>query len=90
MAALCGLLLLVPIGASVGRALADGWIPSNDDALIVLQARDVLTTDPPLIGQPSTSELYADGLTARHPGRHRVLPAGRCRSGCSDRRWARS
>lgn len=68
VAALCGLLLLVPVGASVGRALADGWIPSNDDALIVLQARDVLSTDPPLIGQPSTSELYADGLTARHPG----------------------
>ncbi|WCO68472.1 hypothetical protein PO878_06990 [Iamia majanohamensis] len=68
VAALCGLLLLVPVGASVGRAVASGWLPSNDDALIVLQARDSLTTDPPLVGQPSTSERMTDGLDVRHPG----------------------
>ncbi len=68
VAALCGLLLLVPVGASVGRALADGWLPSNDDALIVLQARDTLTTDPPLVGQPSTSARYTGDLVVRHPG----------------------
>lgn len=68
VAALCGLLLLVPVGASVGRAVASGWLPSNDDALIVLRARDSLTTDPPLVGQPSTSERMTDGLDVRHPG----------------------
>ena len=68
VAVVCGLLLLVPVGASVVRATSAGWRPSNDDALIVLQARDVLGGDPPLVGQPSTSARYADGLTVRHPG----------------------
>lgn len=56
------------MGTSLARALAAEWVPSGDDALIVLQAFDVLSTDPPLVGQPSTAEAYAPGLAARHPG----------------------
>lgn len=68
IAVLVGALLLVPVATSVGRALAADWRPSNDDALIVLQARDVLSTDPPLVGQPSTADTYVEGNSARHPG----------------------
>lgn len=68
VAAVAALLLLVPVGASVGRAVADGWVPSNDEALIVLRARDVLGPDPPLVGQPSTAGQYASDHPARHPG----------------------
>ncbi len=68
IAVLVGALLLVPVATSVGRALSVDWRPSNDDALIVLQARDVFSTDPPLVGQPSTAEAYVEGNAARHPG----------------------
>ncbi|HEU5149013.1 MAG TPA: hypothetical protein VFU19_00870 [Iamia sp.] len=68
LAVLVGALLLVPVATSVGRALSVDWRPSNDDALIVLQARDVLSDDPPLVGQPSTAQEYVAGNTARHPG----------------------
>jgi hypothetical protein len=68
VAVVVGLLLLVPVGTSIGRALSVDWRPSNDDALIVLQARDVLSDDPPLVGQPSTAQEYVEGNTARHPG----------------------
>ncbi len=68
IAVVVGLLLLVPVGTSVGRALAADWRPSNDDALIVLHARDVLGGDPPLVGQPSTADDHVTGNTARHPG----------------------
>ncbi len=67
-AVLVGLLLLVPVGTSVGRALSVEWRPSNDDALIVLRARDVLGADPPLVGQPSTAQDHVEDNQARHPG----------------------
>lgn len=68
IAALLGLLLLVPVGTSVVRAWSSGWVPSGDDALIVLRAYDVFSGDAPLVGQPSTAEFYAEGVAARHPG----------------------
>jgi hypothetical protein len=68
VAAAVALLLLLPVGASVARALDAGWIPSNDDALIVLRAFDVFSSDAPLVGQPSTSQNYVEGHKARHPG----------------------
>jgi hypothetical protein len=67
-AVLVGALLLVPVATSVGRALAVDWRPSNDDALIVLHARDVFGADPPLVGQPSTAAQHVEGTAARHPG----------------------
>lgn len=68
VAAALAVLLLLPVAASVARALDAGWIPSNDDALIVLRAFDVFSADAPLVGQPSTAQNYAEGLKARHPG----------------------
>lgn len=68
VAALAGLLLLVPIASSLLRAVDQGWVPSNDEAQIVLRARDVLSADPPLVGQPSTAGIYAEDHPARHPG----------------------
>ncbi|HEX7135743.1 MAG TPA: hypothetical protein VF228_24405 [Iamia sp.] len=61
-------LLLVPVGASLVRAIDKGWVPSNDEALIVLRSRDVLGQDRPLVGQPSTAGQYASDHPARHPG----------------------
>lgn len=68
LALLAALLLVVPIGASLLRAVDQGWVPSNDEAQIVLRARDVLSADPPLVGQPSTAGAYAEDHPARHPG----------------------
>ncbi len=68
MAALAGLLLLVPVGASVVRALSVGWVPTGDNALIVLRAFDTFSDDAPLTGQPSTADLYVDEVAPRHPG----------------------
>jgi hypothetical protein len=68
VAVVAGLLLLVPVGASVARARSVGYVPSGDDALIVLRAYDVFSSDAPLVGQPSTADAYAPGVAARHPG----------------------
>jgi hypothetical protein len=68
LAVVAAVLLLVPVGASMGRALDDGWVPSNDEALIVLRSRDVFGQDRPLVGQPSTAGQYASDHPARHPG----------------------
>ena len=55
--ALAGLLLLVPIASSLLRAVDQGWVPSNDEAQIVLRARDV----PALLmsGYPDQGEVFA-------------------------------
>lgn len=68
VALVAAVLLLVPIGASLLRAVDEGWVPSNDDALIVLRSFDVLGEDRPLVGQPSTAGQYAEDHPARHPG----------------------
>lgn len=68
VAAVTVVLLMVPVAASVLRARSVGWIPSGDDALIVLRSHDVLSREAPLVGQPSTAESYAPGVAARHPG----------------------
>lgn len=45
---------LLPL-LQAGRALADGWQPTGDVALIVLRARHVVS-DPPLLGQPDSAD----------------------------------
>ncbi|MEZ5138195.1 MAG: hypothetical protein R2711_05365 [Acidimicrobiales bacterium] len=60
--------LLVPFGASLARAARVGWLPSGDDALIGLRSLDAFGEHRPLIGQPSTSHLYADDGDTHHPG----------------------
>ncbi|MBI2708273.1 MAG: hypothetical protein HYX34_01060 [Actinobacteria bacterium] len=60
-------LLVLPFGWSATRALRDGYRPSGDEALIALRTHDVLSRRPPLVGQPSTSDLYSPVRT-NHPG----------------------
>lgn len=68
MAAAIVLLLLVPFAVALVRAAADGWALSGDEALIAIRAHDVFSGDPPLVGQPSTSDQYSPGLRTYHPG----------------------
>ena len=68
VAALVGLLLVLPVAVSAGRAVADDWVPSGDEAVIAVRVHDVLSTDPPLTGLPSTSDLYGTGIRTMHPG----------------------
>jgi hypothetical protein len=68
IAAALAVLLLVPVAVSAGRAIADDWLPSGDEAVIAVRVHDVLTADPPLTGLPSTSDLYGTGIRTRHPG----------------------
>lgn len=68
MAGLLVALLLAPFAVSLARAADVGWLPSGDDALIGLRARDALTSERVSIGQPSTSHLYSDDIDTHHPG----------------------
>lgn len=52
-----GLAAALPVIVSTVRALADGWLPLGDDALIAVRAYDVLSTHPPLVGPLSASSL---------------------------------
>ncbi len=45
--------------AIAGRALAGGWRPTNDWAVIVARAADTVSAHPPLIGQWSTASMVA-------------------------------
>jgi hypothetical protein len=67
------------LAAGIGAALLLGplvavavfirdWTPGGDPALMALRALDVGTADTPMIGQPSSSNLYAGSRAAHHPG----------------------
>jgi len=68
VAGLLVVLLVVPFGFSMGRALAQGWVPSGDEAVIAVRVHDALSAHPPLTGLPSTSDLYGKGIKTRHLG----------------------
>jgi hypothetical protein len=68
LAALVGVLLVLPVAVSAGRAIADHWVPSGDEAVIAVRVHDALTSDPPLTGLPSTSDLYGSKIRTRHLG----------------------
>jgi hypothetical protein len=59
------LLLVLPIVISGVRAVADGWLPSGDEALIGIKSLDVFSRHPPLTGQPSTTGQF---VRTFHPG----------------------
>ena len=48
-----GLCAAVPVIASTISALADGWMPAGDQAIIATRAYDVLSSRTPLVGQHS-------------------------------------
>lgn len=58
---------VVPAVFSAALALHNSWLPMGDNALIGLRASDVFSSHTPLIGQPSTSDLYGSAA-AFHPG----------------------
>jgi hypothetical protein len=49
-----GLAAALPVVVSTVRAVAEGWAPLGDDALIAVRSYEVLTAHPPLLGMPST------------------------------------
>ena len=62
---------LVPLAAAAVRALATGWVPVGDSALIAVRSRDVLAGGPggdvPLLGMWASASWDA-GFDVNHPG----------------------
>lgn len=58
---------VVPIVVAVVRAVARGWFPIGDDALLALRAADVFTHHHPLLGSWTSASL-ALGTDVNNPG----------------------
>jgi hypothetical protein len=62
---------LLPIVVTAGRAIADGWVPVGDSALIAVRARDVLGGgaggDLPQLGMWASTS-WSVGFDLNHPG----------------------
>jgi hypothetical protein len=59
---------VVPVVVAAVRAMGNGWVPVNDDALIAIRARDVFTVEhQPLLGLWSSASASA-GTDLNHPG----------------------
>jgi len=61
------LVALAPIVVAAVRAIAQGYVAINDDALILMRTRDVLTADHPWLGTVSSASLTL-GVVVSHPG----------------------
>ncbi|NNG41195.1 hypothetical protein HJ588_18195 [Flexivirga sp. ID2601S] len=62
------LIALVPLLLAYLRTAAHGWSPEGDDAVIADRIRMVFSTNPPVMGQNSTSGLQAGKVDSHHPG----------------------
>lgn len=62
------LLLVLPGLVGLFRFERAGWVLNSDNALLGLRSLDVTGGDPPLTGQPSTSETAGGGIRTYHPG----------------------
>jgi hypothetical protein len=60
-------LVAVPFLVAGVRAMADGWIALGDDANVLVRARDVLTSENPLLGAWSSATI-AIGEHVNQPG----------------------
>ena len=58
----------LPIIVAVVVALARGWTPVGDSAILAIRAHDVLRGHPPLVGMETTAHTISSGLAADHPG----------------------
>lgn len=67
VAAALALALLLPPVVAAAMFVGD-WTPAGDPALMALRGLDVGTARTPMIGQPSSSRIYAGGYPAHHPG----------------------
>lgn len=68
VAAALVVMLALPFVVGLVRLQREGWMLNSDDALLGLRSLDVLGGDPPLIGQPSTSETAGGNVRTYHPG----------------------
>jgi hypothetical protein len=59
--------VVLPIVVAVLRALAEGWFPVGDTALLAVRAGDVLTRDHPWLGSWTSASL-AVGIDVNNPG----------------------
>jgi hypothetical protein len=58
---------LLPISVAAARAIRQGWLPLDDNAVIAIRARDVLSTHHPLLGLWSSASVTLD-TDLNHPG----------------------
>lgn len=58
----------VPIVVAALRAIAGGWMPVGDDAIVAARIRAVFSGNPPLVGMRSTSGNNSRVLDSHHPG----------------------
>src|SRR5262245_65841761 len=58
---------IVPIAVATTRAIHDGWIPTGDNALFAIRARDLFTHNLPLLGSWSSASLNTS-TQLKHPG----------------------
>jgi hypothetical protein len=63
-----GLVAGLPIVVATVEALAEGWVPLADDALIAVKSLDVLTSHSPLLGPWSSGYSEVVGEPTFHPG----------------------
>jgi hypothetical protein len=61
------LIVVTPVVVATVRALARGWLPMGDAALLTVRSRDVFTRHHPLLGSWSSSSLVT-GETVNNPG----------------------
>lgn len=61
------LAIVVPIAVAAARAVATGWFPVGDSALLAIRARDVGTADHPLLGSWTSASLTL-GTNVNNPG----------------------
>ena len=58
---------VVPILVAAARAVADGWVPVGDSAIIAIRAQDVLGGQAPRLGMWASTS-WAVGFDLNHPG----------------------
>lgn len=58
---------IVPLAVATARAIQNGWIPTGDNALFAIRARDLFTHNLPLLGTWSSASLNAS-TQLNHPG----------------------
>ena len=68
LALLLAALLAVPFVVGLVRLETNDWMLTGDDALLGVRSLDVFGSDPPLVGQPSTSETAGGEVRTYHPG----------------------
>lgn len=58
----------LPVLVAFARAVAHGWWPEGDDAVLGLKVADVFSSNPPTMGMRSTAGNADPMLASHHPG----------------------